>query len=221
MEQMAARILWIEGRRANSPSFIPNLRKKGYHIDVVPTGTAALDHLSREVSDLVVLNAASLRSSGKRICRSVNKKVNGIPIVVITSPDQPLKGEMCANEILTLPFTSRKLVNRIEPLLPGAGDKIIKAGAIILDCDRRQVKVGNREERLTPRLVQILEAFLRSPGIVLEREALFREVWNTEYTGDTRTLDVHISWLRQAIEKNPREPEFLKTIRGVGYRLDV
>jgi DNA-binding response OmpR family regulator len=122
---------------------------------------------------------------------------------------------------LSLPFTIRKLLNRIVPLLPGEGQKLLKAGPIHLDLERKQVRCQGRESRLTPRLARILEVLIQSPGVVLERERLFREVWNTEYTGDTRTLDVHISWLRQALEEDPRNPQFLKTIRGVGYRLDI
>ena len=85
----------------------------------------------------------------------------------------------------------------------------------------KRVRCQGREARLTPRLVRILRILMQHPGEVVERAVLFRHVWDTEYTEDTRTLDVHISWLRQAIEEDPRKPQFLKTIRGVGYRLDI
>jgi DNA-binding response OmpR family regulator len=87
--------------------------------------------------------------------------------------------------------------------------------------ERKRVRCLGREATLTPRLAQLLKMFLEHPGEVIERGRLFREIWNTEYTGDTRTLDVHISWLRQAIEEDPRKPRFLKTIRGLGYRFDI
>jgi DNA-binding response OmpR family regulator len=86
--------------------------------------------------------------------------------------------------------------------------------------DGKRVRCQGKEERLTPRLTHLLQTLMEHAGEVIEREKLFSEVWKTEYTGDTRTLDVHISWLRQAIEEDPRNPRFLKTIRGVGYRLD-
>ena len=98
---------------------------------------------------------------------------------------------------------------------------MVEAGPIKLDVERNQVQCEEKEARLTPRLVSLLKILMRHPGEVLEREDLFRKVWNTEYTGDTRTLDVHISWLRRAIEEDPRNPHLLKTIRGVGYRLDI
>ncbi len=128
---------------------------------------------------------------------------------------------MEADAILTLPFTAQKLINRIRHLLPGDGKTSLHAGAIHLDIDKRMVRCQGRQARLTPHLVNLLKAFIERPGEVIERNELFSKVWETNYTDDTRTLDVHISWLRQAIEANPQKPLFLKTIRGVGYRLDV
>jgi DNA-binding response OmpR family regulator len=219
--RMKAKILWIEGKRAEGPSFIPGLRKKGYDVDIVSTGRAALDRLLGIDPDLVVLNAASMRTSGKRICHSLRDQMDGLPIVVISGSDQEAPEDSGANVILTLPFTVRKLLNRIAPLLPGEGEHLLHRGPIRLDLERKRVRCQGREARLTPRLTMLLRILMQHPGEVVEREALFREVWNTEYIGDTRTLDVHISWLRQAIEENPRNPQFLKTFRGVGYRLDV
>jgi DNA-binding response OmpR family regulator len=216
-----ARILWIEGKRAEGPSFIPNLRKKGYSVEVVSTGNAALDHLVRLDPDLAVVNAASLRTSGKRICRSLRERMNGLPIVLITGEGQQAPTDSYANVVLTLPFTPRKLINRIVPLLPGNGGHMLHVGPIRLDLEHKRVRCQGREARLTPRLMTILRILMQHPGEVLDRAVLFRQVWVTDYTADTRTLDVHVSWLRKALEEDPRNPQFLKTIRGVGYRLDI
>lgn len=218
---MKARILWVEGKRAESPSFVPILRKKEFIVEMVPTGSAALARAAEVDPDLVVVNAASFRTNGKRICRALREELNGLPIILITNPDQPITGEPCANDVLILPFTARKLVNRIVPFMPGDGEHMIHVGHIRLDLDRKLVRCQGREAHLTPRLTKLLQILMLHPGEVLERKNLFREIWNTEYTGDTRTLDVHISWLRQAIEEDPRNPQYLKTIRRVGYRLDV
>lgn len=218
---MRAKILWIEGKRADSPSFVPTLRRKEYRIETVPTGKAALERLFEFNPHIVVVNAASMRSSGKRICASLRDKKNGLPILLILDEAQSISGDVVANVILRLPFTARKLINRIVPFVPGEGKNTIKRGAILLDLELRKVQCEDRDGRLTPRLTELLYKLMQHPGEVIEREDLFREVWKTEYTGDTRTLDVHISWLRQAIEEDPRNPKFLKTIRGVGYRLDV
>jgi DNA-binding response OmpR family regulator len=215
------RILWIEGKRAEGPSFIPNLRRKGYAVEVVSTGNAALDRVVRLDPDLAVVNAASMRTSGKRICRSLRERMNGLPIVLIAGEEQPTPIDACANVVLSLPFTSRKLLNSIVPLLPGNGGHMLHVGPIRLDLEHKRVRCQGREARLTPRLMTILRILMQHPGELLDRAVLFRQVWDTEYTGDTRTLDVHISWLRHALEEDPRNPQFLKTIRGVGYRLDI
>lgn len=218
---MKARILWLEGKRAESPPFIPNLRKKGYQVETVSSGAEALTRFPVYDPDLVVVNAASMRTTGKRICRSLRQLSNGTPIVLISEPDTAAKDDLGANVVLELPFTTRKLLNRISPLLPGEGEDMIHTGPIRLFLERKRVRCQGREATLTPRLTHLLRIFMEHPGEALEREKLFREVWNTEYTVDTRTLDVHISWLRQALEKDPRKPVLLKTIRGLGYRLDV
>jgi DNA-binding response OmpR family regulator len=219
---MKARILWVEGKRADSPSFVPTLRKKDYFVETVPTGNAALTRTSEFNPDLIVVNAASLRSNGKRICRSIRERMNSIPIILITDPDEYIsKEETLATVILSLPFTARKLINRIAPFIPGAGQETLHAGHLRLDLERKRVRCQGKESRLTPRLTRILQILMDHAGEVVERDQLFREAWRTEYTGDTRTLDVHISWLRQAIEEDPRHPRYLKTIRRLGYRLDA
>ena len=218
---MKAKILWIEGKRAFGPYFIPDLRKKGFSVEIVSTGKAANKCLSEEKFDLAVVNAATFRTSGKRICSEIHSNWEKLPILMIANPDKPVNNDVGADVLLELPFTIRKLVNRINPLLPHSSNKVLRTGPIHLDLERRIVRCSEKESHLTPRLTSLLRIFLEHPNEVLEREDIFRKIWNTEYTGDTRTLDVHISWIRQAIEPNPRKPRYLITIRSVGYRLDI
>ncbi len=218
---MKARILWVEGKRTDNTSFVPSLQKKEYWVEIVPTGSAAMARLVEYDPDLVVVNAASLRSSGKRICNEIREKSSDLPIVLIVSPEHAVLGVTSANVVLELPFTSRKLLNRIAPLLPGDGKNILHVGFIRLDLERKRVRCLGREARLTPRMAHLLQVLLLHAGEAVDRQRLFSEVWETQYTGDTRTLDVHISWLREALEENPSQPQFLKTIRGIGYRLDT
>ena len=126
-----------------------------------------------------------------------------------------------ADIVLELPFTLQKLLNRMRLVLPVDESALISAGPIKLDVENRWVRCNEKQVRLTPRLVQLLKELMDHPGEVYERESLFSLVWETGYTGDTRTLDVHISWLRQAVEDDPRHPQYIKTVRGIGYRLDV
>ena len=213
-------LLVIEGRHAEIPSFAGDLQKKGFDVVLFQNGSDAVAKLKQVNPSLVVINAATLRSTGIRICLSVRKKDAKLPIILILEKDKPVDKEL-ADAVLALPFTVQKLVNRVKALLPGDGNNVVSAGPIRLDLENRRVKTLGKSTKLTPRLITLLQLLMDKHGEVVEREALFKKVWETNYTGDTRTLDVHISWLRQAIELDPDNPKFLKTIRGVGYRLDV
>lgn len=216
-----ASILIIEGKKADRPSFASLLQKKDFVVTSVSSGSQALARLIEISPDLVVVNAASLGSTGVRICQSLREKQDEhLPIVLVLEAEK-IVDRSAADVVLNLPFTVQKLVNRLKPLLPGDGANIIHAGPIRLDTEHRRVKCLSKNSRLTPRLANLLQILLQHRGEVIEREELFRQVWETNYTGDTRTLDVHISWLRGAIEIDPSHPRFLHTVRGVGYRLDV
>jgi DNA-binding response OmpR family regulator len=218
---MAVKILIIEGKQADHPSFAPGLVKKGYQVETTPNGSAALTRLISLDPDLVVVDAASLRTSGRRICQSLRREMEILPIVLILPKEYDKNEKVDANVVLNLPFTVQKLANRIRPFMPVDEKDLLHVGPIRLNLKQRQVRCLGRQSRLTPHLVTLLKLLMEHPGEVMERSALFRLAWETEYIGDTRTLDVHISWLRRAIEVDPRHPRFLKTVRGVGYRLDV
>jgi DNA-binding response OmpR family regulator len=215
-------LLVVEGRYADIPSFASELQKKGFEVHTVTSGAVAVSRLEKINPSLVVVNAASLRSTGLRICQSIRDKDKNTkyPIILILAKEAKVDKDT-ADAVLILPFTAQKLVNRIKPLLPGDGKNMVHVGPIRLDIERRRVKCVGKSTKLTPRLITLLKMLMEKPGEVVERDTLFKKVWETNYTGDTRTLDVHISWLRRAIEVDPLKPKFLKTVRGVGYRLDV
>ncbi|MEN6572662.1 MAG: response regulator transcription factor [Anaerolineaceae bacterium] len=218
---MKPRILLIEGKHADHQSFTAGLIKKGFMVESVPSGSAALAHFEMGIPDLAVIDSSSMRTSGKRICQSLHEKATNLPIILVIRPEVDPNGNYGADLVLPLPFTMQKLVNRIRHLLPVENNATLAAGPFQLDVEQRRVMVDEHQIRLTPRLMILFKILLEHPGEVIERERLFREAWETDYTGDTRSLDVHMSWLRQAVEENPRHPRYIKTIRGVGYRLDV
>ncbi len=213
-------LLVVEGRYADVPSFASELQKKGFEVNSVTSGSVAVSRLEKINPTIVVVNAASLRSTGLRICQSVREKNPKYPIVLILAKEAKVDKDI-ADAVLILPFTAQKLVNRIKPLLPGDGKNMVHVGPIRLDVERRRVRCLGKSTKLTPRLIMLLQMLMEKHGEVVERDVLFKKVWETNYTGDTRTLDVHVSWLRRAIEVDPLKPKFLKTVRGVGYRLDV
>ena len=213
-------LLVIEGRHAEIPSFASDLQKKGFDVQTAQNGSQAVARLKEVSPSLVVINAASLRSTGLRICQSIREKDPKLPIILILESDNEVSKD-AADAVLALPFTVQKLTYRIKPLLPGDGKNVLHVGPIRLDLEKRRVRCLGKSTKLTPRLVTLLHLLMDKHGEVVEREPLFKKAWETNYTGDTRTLDVHISWLRRAIELDPDNPKLLKTIRGVGYRLDI
>jgi DNA-binding response OmpR family regulator len=213
-------ILIIESKHADKPTFAAALQKKGFGVESAFSGSDALERLAKIDPDLVVVNAASLRSSGGRICQALRNEKKSLPLVLVMDKGKPPE-KSAADVVLNLPFTPQKLINRVRVMLPGDGKNVLHVGPIRLDSEHRRVRCLGKNERLTPRLTHLLKLLMEHRGEVVERESLFKKVWETNYTGDTRTLDVHISWLRKAIEIDPDHPRFLKTIRGVGYRLDV
>lgn len=217
----ALAVLIVEGRRGNHSSFAEELREKGYSITKTPSGSAGLDVLDETKPDVIVVDAASLRTSGIRICQSFRKADAEIPIILIVTKDVSLPEVVDANLVLRLPFTIQKLVNRLQAYHKTDDKFILRTGPIELNTRTQLVTCDDRHTKLTPRLVEILRILMKNHGKIVERDPLFTEVWDTDYTGDTRTLDVHISWLRQAIEEDPSNPQLIQTKRGVGYILEV
>jgi DNA-binding response OmpR family regulator len=218
---MKTKIILIEGKRSDSPSFYHGLLKKGFLVESYPNGNTAEQRLAEELPHMVIIDGASMRTSGKRICMSIREAYPLLPILLILDDENHPQGKVPADVILVLPFTVQKLVNRMRPFIPVSLKDAILVGDIELDSKHRMVYCEGRQGRLTPHLVILLKTFLEKPGEVIPREELFSKVWDTSYTGDTRTLDVHISWLRKILEKDPRHPKYLITIRNKGYRLDT
>ena len=216
-----AKILLLESERTTAPSFAPALEKRGYSVTVEHDTQAAVKRTQALSPDVVVLDAASLKISGGRLCRRIRDTVNGTPILLIVDQKNAPESNSAASVVLTPPFTPRKLLNSVARLLPGDDSAALQVGPIKLNLAQRKVSCGGREERITPKQARLLEMFMRAPGQLLTRKAIIKHVWDTDYTGDTRTLDVHMSWLRGVIEPNPRKPRYLKTVRGQGYRLDL
>jgi DNA-binding response OmpR family regulator len=216
-----ANILLIESRRASAPSFAPALERKGYEVRVAHKVDGSLNGVSPIKPDLVILDAASMQTTGTRMCRSTRSILAGTPIILVAPRGTRPDAGCGANVTLIHPFTPRKLLNRVARLLPADERFALVTGPIRLNMAQRTVRSHGREARLTPKQAKLLEVFMHAPGQLMTREALIRQVWHTDYTGDTRTLDVHMSWLRRAIEPDPSHPRYIKTIRGMGYRLDL
>lgn len=214
-------ILLVEGKRADRPSYMAGLSKKGYDVESVPNGASAIKAIRTINPRAIIIDAASMRTSGTRICSSLKTARPDTPLILIIAEDQEGSESACADQVLRLPFTLQKLLNRLRPFMTMNENKKLECGPIRLDLKERWVHCDGKQTRLTPRLFILMETLMKHPGEVHLREDLFRKIWETDYLGDMRSLDVHISWLRQAVEDDPRNPKYIKTERGIGYRLEV
>lgn len=213
-----ATIVLIERPGIDRQSFGPSLERKGYHVHSIPSGKLAIKYARKEKPEVMILDAASLGTSGNRICQEIRAQLNGVPIIHIRDQQHAIGDERGGpgDISLDMPFTVRKLVNRIQGLLPDDKDLIIE-GPVRFYRKQRIVRAYGREKKLTPKLARLLELFLRHPDKTLDRTFLMKKVWDTDFIGDTRTLDVHMRWLRQAIERRPAKPRHILTMRGQGY----
>jgi DNA-binding response OmpR family regulator len=211
-----ARILLIEGQRSRTESVRPSLEPY-WAVTVVHSGQAALAALT-PTPDLILFDAGTMRSNGWRNCQRLRQAVPDTPFIYIGQttdilPDLEVSVSLCR------PFAPRKLQNRIRALLPADAteEQIVRLGHLTLYVGKRSLACGGEEHTLTPKLVQLLAQFLRHPNEILSREFLMEKVWETSYLGDTRTLDVHIRWIRALVEPNPQKPTLLRTVRRQGY----
>jgi DNA-binding response OmpR family regulator len=229
MAEGSARILLVDDEQAVQKLLSYPLRKEGY--DVVPAhdGREALDRFAEQRFDLVVLDIMLPKLDGIEVCRRLRSR-SQVPIIMLTAKDDEIDKvlglEMGADDYITKPFSVREFRSRVKAALrraemlrsrPAGGEPIV-AGALRIDFERRQVAVADRPVRLTYVEFEVLAALAASPGRVHTREMLLEQVWGDSGYRDPRTIDVHIRHLREKLESDPRDPEYLFTVRGVGYR---
>lgn len=215
---VAATILYIRNLRVKESPYVTSLKRK-YNVCECASGKQALDIAETQPIDAVVLDSASLRSGGERVCRKIKSELADVPLVHIAFNSGTQK-KSPADVVLNDP-TPRRLVNSLGRFLTKREEEVLHAGPFAMNVPRRILIAHGKETQLTPKQAQLVELFLRSPGKTLARKTIMEKVWDTNYMGDTRTLDVHIRWVRKVLENDTQRPQYLKTVRGVGYKLEV
>ncbi|MGN6216188.1 MAG: response regulator [Solirubrobacterales bacterium] len=203
------------------------LRKDGYHVTSALDGSEALRRFDEGRFDLVILDLMLPRMNGVDVCRQLRSR-SQVPIIMLTAKgsetDKVAGLEVGADDYITKPFSMREFRSRVKAALRRSrmggetAEGAIETGELTIDFDRRMVTLGDEEIKVTYVEFEILGALARSPGRVLTRETLLEHVWGDSDYRDPRTVDVHIRHLREKLEKDPKEPEYLFTVRGVGYR---
>jgi len=228
MAEASARILLVDDEEAIQTLLAYPLRKEGYDVVAARDGRQALDLFAAQRFDLVVLDVMMPRLDGIEVCRRLRSR-SQVPIIMLTARDDEVDKvlglEIGADDYITKPFSVREFSSRVKAALRrtrmmGAGhaEGAITAAEMQIDLSRRQVKLRGERVTLTYVEFEILSALAHSPGRVFDRDTLLERVWGDSAYRDPRTIDVHIRHLREKIERDAKEPEYLFTVRGVGYR---
>jgi DNA-binding response OmpR family regulator len=225
----APRILLVDDEQSVQKLLTYPLRKEGYEVVGALDGREALDRLSDSTFDLVVLDVMLPRLDGFDVCRQIRAR-SAVPIIMLTAKteeiDKVLGLELGADDYITKPFSVREFRSRVKAVLRRAAlvrgnetlEEPIERGELRIDFDKRHVQVRGESVRLTYVEFEILAALARSPGRVFSRSMLLERVWGDSAYRDPRTVDVHIRHLREKLEQDPKHPDLIFTVRGVGYR---
>jgi len=226
------KVLIVEDDRNLSDTLKYNLRKEGYDVIAALDGVEALDAARREKPDLIILDIMLPKMSGFEVCRILRKDMN-VPILMLTAKtdetDKIVGLEIGADDYMTKPFSLRELLARVRAMLrrakmaelqPEATGPVLRVGDIEVDVARHRASKGGTALELKPKEFDLLAFLAKNKGLVFSRDQLLEKVWGYDFAGDTRTVDVHIRWLRQKIETDPNNPEHLITVRGTGYKLE-
>jgi two-component system, OmpR family, response regulator RegX3 len=225
---MKGRILLVEDESAIAEAVVYALRDAGFEVDAAGDGDTALEASRRGSYDLMILDLLLPGLPGLEVCRTVRAE-SDLPILMLTARegelDRVLGLETGADDYVTKPFSMAELTSRVRALLRrraldrSRSEGIRTVGALRLDVNRHAATIDERPLQLTPSEYRLLTLLASEPGRVFTREELVRHLWQSDFLGDRRAIDVHISNLRRKLEPNPREPLRLITVRGSGYKL--
>ena len=226
------RILVVEDEASFSEALAYLLGREGFEVSVADTGVKAIEEFDRNGADLVLLDLMLPGLSGTEVCRQLRTRSH-VPIIMLTAKDSEVDKvvglELGADDYVTKPYSSRELLARIHAVLRRIGDlslgaddgHVLVAGPVRMDTERHLVSVDNESVNFPLKEFELLEFLMRNSGRVLTRMQLIDRVWGSDYVGDTKTLDVHIKRLRAKIEKDPANPVYIQTVRGLGYKMEA
>ena len=227
------RILVVDDEESVRESAGYTLEQEGFEVVLASDGEEAEKRLGEDEFDLLVLDIMMPGKSGLELCREV-RQTSAVPIILLTAKDSEadkVEGlESGADDYVTKPFSLRELTGRIRAQLrrreldrstvggPGATPALLEAGPVKIDLARHAVTVRGESVKLTRSEFQVLRLLVENPGEVFSRQQIMEELWQTEFDGDVRACDIHISNLRQKVETDPQHPELVLTVRRLGYK---
>jgi two-component system alkaline phosphatase synthesis response regulator PhoP len=209
-----------------------NLTNSGYKVLTAYNGLDAIEIANKEIPDLVLLDLMIPGMDGLDVCKEIkrNKETSRTSIIMLTARSEELDKiiglELGADDYITKPFSVRELLARVKAVLRRSSSsedserKVSEFGRLKIDFERHEVSIEDKKIDMTLKEFELLEILIKNKGKILKREVLVDKVWGYEYIGETRTVDVHIRYLRKKIEEDDKNPRYIETIRGVGYRFN-
>ncbi len=235
---MSEKILVVEDELTLQETLAYNLKRQGYEVHTAGDGNAALETARRVRPDLIILDVMLPGLDGFEVCRILRGEMN-TPVIMLTARDDEVDRvvglEVGADDYQTKPFSMRELMARVKAMLrrvrlireenaPAAPDaapvQVLSFGDLQVDAGRREVRLRGQALPLKPKEYELMLCLAQHARQVLSRDTILEMVWGWEYSGDSRTVDVHIRWLREKIEPDPANPSRLVTVRGAGYRFE-
>ena len=226
---MAKKILVVDDEPTLVATLRYNLEREGYEVITASDGESGLSAARESRPDLLLLDLMLPVLDGLEVCRILRREMT-VPILMLTAKaeevDKVVGLELGADDYVTKPFSMRELLARVRALLrraetaPAAEAEVLATGDLQVDLRRREASRHGRALALKPKEYELLVFFVRNRGRAFTRDEILNQIWGYDFVGDTRTVDVHIRWLRQKIEEEPAKPARLITIRGVGYRFE-
>ena len=232
---MSQKILVVGGEQSIVTLLKYNLETAGYIVEVAYDGEEALKKVETEQPELIVLDVMLPKKDGIEVCKTIRSDKNLVPILMLTAKDDEfdrvLGLELGADDYMTKPFSPREVVARVKAILrrsqfvneiekEDVDDEDIIIGSIRIRPEFFEVYKEDELLELTPKEFELLLYLIERQGRVITREHMSNSVWNYEFAGDSRIVDVHISHLRDKLEENPKQPKLIKTVRGLGYKLE-
>jgi DNA-binding response OmpR family regulator len=223
-------ILLVEDEPTLSETLRYNLEREGYSVLTAADGVHGLELARREQPDLLILDIMLPRLDGFSVCRILRQE-SDVPILMLTARQDEVDRiaglELGADDYLAKPFSLGELLARVRAIMrrtdrqPSGSREVLDAGALRVDTGSRRAWRAGAELTLSQKEFDLLTCLIRNRGMALSRDVLLERVWGYDFLGDSRTVDVHIRWLREKVEADPGRPIYIQTVRGVGYRFEI